>query len=194
MPLCRLTALPSAAFPALVAIVLTAASGCTDGGGDDQVASRPSRFTPTAPVTGLGTVGLDCMASIEDVDDPPESYTEVLSAVAVPSGDRTLQLSPSDNSGNRQFAKQGLVIRVGRGVELSVPGDAAERPAISWGDLEAPVSVITVAPCPARPDTKQWLAFAGGFYVERPMCVPLTIRTASDETTVHVPVGMPCSG
>ncbi|MGW0662213.1 hypothetical protein [Streptodolium elevatio] len=193
MPPRRRTPLPPALVPVLVAGALVAVSACADGsGGDDQVASRPSRFTPSAPVTGLGTVGLDCASSIEGIPEPPDGYLRVLDAVAVPDRDRTLQLALADGSGDRRFAKQGLVLRAGEGAELSVPSDAAERPAIAWGNIREPVSVITVAPCPEHPGAQAWLAFAGGFYAERPMCVPLTIRTASREATVHVPVGMPC--
>ncbi|WTW93380.1 hypothetical protein OG216_08305 [Streptomycetaceae bacterium NBC_01309] len=202
MPLRRPTPLPHARGPVLVAALVTGAlvavSACSGdtGGGDDQVASRPSRFTPSAPVTGLGTVGLDCASSAEGVPEPPDGYTRVLEAVAVavPDGGRTLELAPAEGSGGRRFAKQGLVLRTGEGAELSVPSDAAERPAIAWGNILEPVSVITVAPCPDRPESGAWLAFVGGFYAEHPMCVPLTIRTASRETTVHIPLGMPCPG
>ncbi|WP_436774665.1 hypothetical protein [Yinghuangia sp. YIM S09857] len=178
----------------LLAVLATGAAACDDGGGDDQVAARPSRFVPTAPVTGLGTVGLDCAATADGLAEPPPGDYVVLDAVAVPPGHRELGLlGPSGSAtGNRRFAAYGLVVRTGEGVELSVPADAAERPAIAWGNVGEPVSVITIAPCPRRADGRAWQAFTGGFYAEHPMCVPLTVRTAGRETTVGIAVGMPC--
>ncbi|MCF2529757.1 hypothetical protein [Yinghuangia soli] len=182
----------AAVLPGLVLLV----SACTgsDAGPPDQVAQRPSKFTPTAPVTGIGNDTLDCTAAIETITALPDNYANLLDVVGVIAPDTPLTLSPeAARDQGRTFVKTGLVVRAGRAFELGVPSDAAERPAIQWGSRREAASVVTVPACPAREDAGTWMAFVGGFYVEHPMCVPLTVRTPDGkQQTHHIPIGKPC--
>lgn len=181
-------------IPQVAALIVLLAAGCTGtDDGPDQVAQRPSRFTPTAPVTGIGTVSMDCAKAVGGVTAPPDGYVAVLDAVALPDSARVLPLTDAEGtSGGRRFAEAGLLLRVGATAEIGVPSDAAQRPAIAWGELPEPASVLTVPACLPRPDGADWQAFAGGFYAEHPMCVPVTVRAAGREQTLHVPVGAAC--
>jgi hypothetical protein len=38
-----------------------------------------------------------------------------------------------------------------------------------------------------------WSAYAGGYVVKRPVCVPLIVRASRETATVHIPIGRPCT-
>lgn len=89
-------------------------------------------------------------------------------------------------NGEERFAKSGLVLRRGAKLELEVGPGSAMR--ISWGSGE-PVERIVIEGCPGE---REWMAFAGGFFVKEPGCEKLTVRTAGREVTVPIGIGAPC--
>ncbi|GID29576.1 hypothetical protein [Paractinoplanes brasiliensis] len=98
-----------------------------------------------------------------------------------------LQVAESGEPG-RLFAKAGLLVRAGTPVELTVD-PSARGVTIGWGSPGPEVTTISV---PACPDAKGWLAFAGGYHVPEPMCVPLIVRANGREARARVRVGADC--
>jgi hypothetical protein len=119
---------------------------------------------------------------------PPDAgYRVVLDAVALPTA--RLEAQASGESG-RLFAKQGLLVRAGTAVELTVaPSAAAAGVTIGWGSPGPEGATIRV---PACPSANGWLAFAGGYTVAEPTCVPLIVRAGGRERRAEVRVGVDC--
>lgn len=93
------------------------------------------------------------------------------------------------------FAKDGLLIRPGASFELIVPRAWRGRLSIGWGSPAIRTEHLVVS-CPhdgARP-SREWLAYAGGYWVREAACVPLIVKVAKKKTRVHVGVGAPCRG
>ena len=61
---------------------------------------------------------------------------------------------------------------------------------IGWGNPGLPARRLVVPVCPGS----GWLAFAGGFYVPRPACLPIVVSTGGQQRRVFVGVGAPCPG
>ncbi len=115
---------------------------------------------------------------------PDKSYRLILDAVALPVG--KLQAAESGDSG-WLFAKNGLLVRAGTAVELTVaPGSDA---LIGWGSPGPVGTTIRVPSCPAAAG---WLAFAGGYHVREAACVPLIVRADGREQQAGVSVGAAC--
>jgi hypothetical protein len=42
------------------------------------------------------------------------------------------------------------------------------------------------------PSTSQWVACAGGYYVDEPMCVPIVVEAGGAREVVRIAVGIGC--
>lgn len=119
---------------------------------------------------------------------PPEDDRDrlVLDAVAVP----TFQLDPAEtNEPGWLFAKHGLVVRAGTPVTISVAPEAATQARIGWGSPGPKGTTIHVPACSSR---SGWLAFAGGYLVRTPTCVPLIVEAGGRQERVGISVGAAC--
>jgi hypothetical protein len=77
--------------------------------------------------------------------------------------------------------------------ELIVPKAWRNRLRLSWG--QSPLTTrLRVQGCPASTPGEKWLAFAGGYYVTSPACVPLIVRAGTQERRVKIGVGARCPG
>ena len=166
-------------------LLLTAAAGCT---ADDPGTVGPPPPRASAPAA-------DCAHAVAQQRDPGSTYQVVAGAVAVPAGDQVLQ--PAEQTPGvgptRLFAKWGLLVRTGTTVELSLPPGWGERARIRWGDPGAePASAVTVVSCTAGSGAGPWSVFTGGTWVAEPDCVPIHIRTATEQATVELSIGTPC--
>jgi hypothetical protein len=86
------------------------------------------------------------------------------------------------------FAKMPLLARSEVPVELQVAPAAIGRAQIGWGPagMGTRVLVLGCAPAPG------WTAYAGGYQVVGPMCLPLLVRSAGREALVSVGIGVRC--
>jgi hypothetical protein len=110
---------------------------------------------------------------------------------------RTSTLQASDAGGidpHRLFAKTGLLVHAGQESTLTVPAAWATRVSIAWGNHAAEWTTSLHIPACPKPSwgSGQWLAFPGGFSVDRPACVPLEVRAASKTTIIYVSLGAHC--
>ena len=73
-------------------------------------------------------------------------------------------------------------------VELAI-GDGVVGARLEWNGVATTGAVTHHVPCPGQTG---WLAYAGGFYVATPTCLPIVVRAASREQTVRIAVGVAC--
>ena len=120
----------------------------------------------------------------------------VLGVVALPAspGYPALQtsLSGDGNGPLRLFAKTGLLIRPGTTFELIVPGRFTSRLSIGWGAPATPSHRVLVGNCAGADGG--WLAYAGGYWIDHPACVPIIVRAGGKQQQVHIGVGTACPG
>ena len=131
-----------------------------------------------------------CAAAIDVLPNPPADLAVVAAAVAVPTGTMLPPL-PQGSAERSLFAKSGLVVRADATVTLDVSGAAAVNPRIGWGSPADPGRRVRLIGCP---DRLGWLVFPGGYWVDRPACVPLTVTVAGRTERVAVAVGESCTG
>jgi hypothetical protein len=182
----------------VIAVVL---AGC-DADTAPQPAHTPApapRVTvaPTSPVTASAAAAgaVSCADVIGTVPAPRPELTVIEDAVAVPAATGTskpLQVSADNDAGTgaKLFTKNGLVVRRRAEVRLRVLEPAAGRAWIGWGSPGVPGPQAVVDGCDA---SGAWIAFAGGYWVRSPMCVPVGVRVAGGvEHRVSIAVGAPC--
>lgn len=163
--------------------------------GEERVASETSEVTsrpsPTAPEARAAV--LSCADVIDSDTEVPAQYRPISDAVALPTAEsaaHALQVSqqPARPAPNF-FAKTGLVLRSDAVVSIRVeePADVA---LIGWGSPAEFATEVSSPGCPGG----EWIAFAGGFLVDQPSCVELTVTVGGDHERVQVGVGAPCPG
>lgn len=177
----------------LLAAVLLA--GCT-GTAPRSSASATSAAPSSAGSDVLEGQTLRCAGAI-DGHPPPADFEVVLGAVALPASPRSRALQVAESGGGFNvpalFAKTGLVIRAGVPLQLQVTGPAGDRVGIGWGSPAGPTRRVEVAACPDARGSG-WLAYPGGYWADRPLCLALVVRSAGREQRVHIGIGQACPG
>ncbi|MDQ3876007.1 MAG: hypothetical protein M3322_10765 [Actinomycetota bacterium] len=101
-------------------------------------------------------------------------YRVVLAVVSAPPAYRP-QVAATGEEPWRYFSKAGLLIHAGRGqlITATVPNAWRSRLAINWGSNTNTVySSLHIPRCPRLQPSKNWNAYAGGFYLRsRSACV-----------------------
>jgi hypothetical protein len=152
-----------------------------------------TRVTPTAT--------LDCRDPIGGYIDPPATYRQFGDQVALVTSrtsDRAMQAAPYDDPSAapfEYFSKTGLLVRTGKGsAELRILRGEHGRLALAWGNTGhggLASRGFRVGPCPGGIG---YIAFPGGFYVDRPHCARLIVRVRGHDHTARVGVGAACPG
>ena len=195
-----------AAVPGVVLAAVVAAGCTTSPSATGPTTTSPSPTTAagsssSGPVVGaeppvLASSTLICEHMI-DGDPPPQDFTVVLGAVALPAapGYAALQASaegPDPASG--LFAKTGLLVRAGTAARIDVPVSVGGAVGIGWSGWPSVASrTFVVPPCPDLAGTG-WLSFPGGFWADRPLCLPLDVSAGGRQQRVQVGVGTACPG
>lgn len=176
-----------------VVMALCTQAACTEEAAPAAPSGHaPAQSSPGAPPSKQ--VDLDCSDPIDTVSSPTRPYGGVLDVVGLHITS-TLQVRTADGTApHRLFAKTGLLVHAGREANLTVPPDWAARVSIGWGtNTTAWTTRLHIPACPAPPaPSGQWLAFPGGFSLDKAACVPLQVHKGNETTTVHVSVGAPC--
>jgi hypothetical protein len=190
--------LPALAAAIVVAVVVVAVLAGA-GGRHHALPSSGSPTPPSHPTQPASSANrvrtLPCDESIGN-QSPPRDMRVVLGVVALPASPglrRALQTSRTGAS-SRLFAKTGLSVRAGARFQLIVPTELRSRLSIGWGNAgEGHVgSIITVAGCQAP--HRQWIDFAGGYWVTRPMCAALIVAGEGRRRRVQIGIGKACPG
>jgi len=144
-----------------------------------------------ARAAGSTVPTVPCLEAIGHAQSGRENgYRIVLGVVSVPPA-HLGQVVRARTGPWRYWRKAGLAIRTGSSpVEVSVPRAWRRRVAITWGDT-GPVGALRIEGCP--PPATAWSAYAGGFYLRAPSCVPVVLQVGSRKATVWLGVGRRCS-
>lgn len=180
----------------VVALVLTACGARhhprTDG---PTPGPSPTAEPTTTPAPGSPPGRLDCSAHILS-HGRPHSLHVVLGAVAlgVWPGTGVLQTTSDHTPGApRLFAKTGLSVRVGVPSTLTVQAPRPRVARIGWRNGSVtPTRRVEVPACPAD-GRARWIAFPGGYWVDRPTCVTVIVHSHGRARSVRVAVGAPCA-
>lgn len=175
---------------AVIAMPLTA---CTSGPGSRAPGQPTGVSTSSAAPAAESALPCDSfIGTIARVAPLPV----VLGVVALPASPGSLALQTSlsgDGDGPlRLFAKTALLVRPGTTFELIVPSRLTSRLSIGWGAPGRPSHRVLVSNC-AGPGGG-WLAYAGGFWVDHPACVPIIVRAGGQQRQVNIGVGTACPG
>jgi hypothetical protein len=140
--------------------------------------------------TVAATTALPCAQVIDTGGPPYRGWTKVFDKVWLPR--HTLGSGATDDftDGTFHWLKQGLAIRAGSTLTLTVPDAWRGHLAIGWGNPAHPSERITIDRCTYGP--AKWLAYAGGYWVDKFACVPLIVESAGHRKTVRIPLGETC--
>jgi hypothetical protein len=185
---------------AVIAMLLAACtSGTVRSGNGKTGPATTSGHTSTRP-NGPSTSAMPAAESVLDCGSYIDNNARaaplqvVLGVVALPvsPGYPALQtsLSGDGNGPLRLFAKTGLVIRPGTTFELIVPARFTGRFSIGW---DTPSHRVVVSNC-ASTGGGGWLAYAGGYWIDHPACVPIIVRAGGRQQQVRIGVGTACPG
>jgi hypothetical protein len=112
-------------------------------------------------------------------------------------GSRARKLVLSQNARYPYTSKLPIFIRAGgRAFTIKIAPAWHERAGMAWdnrGDARPAIAHgVRVLPCPGGNGASVWLAYPGGFYVQRPACLPLVITIGARRYQAQVPLGRPC--
>jgi hypothetical protein len=161
--------MPSRPWIAVVALLLASCQ---------EPSASPAPSSPAPPAA------LDCRDSQNGDAGPSQGLEILLDAAALPT-QRVLQAN--EHNDGWLFAKVGLYVRPHLTVELSVgPGTDA---GVTYGPGERAESVV-LPQCTVLPG--RWIVYTGGYYVRKPMCLPIRLRASGNEAQTRIAVGAPC--
>jgi len=134
---------------------------------------------PEQPQTGEGNVAdvVELLCEESDLAEPPSDGQALADGVLVPGSFSAQEAGRNDGL---LFAKGGLWVQGDSGVRLAVvsPSEAL----VAWGKPGRAVRQVVVPPC----DGADWRVWPGGFYVDGPVTVDLSVETAQKTTTASV--------
>jgi hypothetical protein len=178
------------------ACVLTAAcfmlAGCTADSG------HPVLLPTRTPGPSTLSVTLDCANGI-GTDLRAKDLQVVLGVVALPASPKAAALGTGRlgvPGQQRLFAKSALVVRAGASFELLSAQTSPRSLAFSWNphsDTPRPTRALVVGRCRSTSNTR-WLAFIGGYYIDRASCATVIVKTTTGQRRVSIGVGAPCVG
>jgi hypothetical protein len=133
---------------------------------------------------------LPCGQFVDHPDPPFSGSVKVLGKVAFPAS--PLGLNPvAVAPGNWYWFKQGLLVRAGTEFSIAVPKKWRGRMAIGWGEPPKPSAHVAVDRCKSL-GLGKWIAYPGGYWVDRPACAPLVVTAGEERRVVHVGLGATC--
>jgi hypothetical protein len=135
---------------------------------------------------------ISCAEFVKITPFPYPGRRLVLGAVSVPAAYLPRTYPTTDKPPPwRYFAKQGIVVKSGTSITITVPPAWRTRVAISWGNnVHRVFHTIRIAACSR---TYRGYAYAGGFFLPRPSgCVPLVFAVGGRRQTVWFGIGRRC--
>ena len=122
----------------------------------------------------------------------PEHRSRLVLGVASVPPAYMRQVVPTGQKPWAYWRKHGLVVRAtGAAVTITVPRSWRTRAAITWGNNHGgAVGSLRIAGCRVAANVGN--AYAGGFYVRLPACVPLVFTVGKRSATMLFGVGKRC--
>jgi hypothetical protein len=111
-------------------------------------------------------------------------------------GTRARKLASSGNVNFPLYSRLPIFIRAGaRAFTIQIAPAWRQKAGMAWdnrGDAKPPIAHgVRVIPCPSD-QAGVWLAYPGGFYVERAACLPIVITIGARRYPARVPLGRAC--
>ena len=148
----------------------------------------------TSVVLTAARTTLKCADQVGWLRTPPGVF-RVVRPGGAPDQEGVQRGSPPPSQPNSKFwAKAGLVDQARHIVRADRPGRMGDTPHDRVGKPGHATTHLWVTSCRSRKAGAHWLAFAGGFTVNKPACVPLIVKAANEQRTVHIGVGKACPG
>jgi hypothetical protein len=144
------------------------------------------------PVPSASAVQVPCDEVIDSVAAPPSGYEAVADAVALATGPLQAEASGEADPGAARFAKSGLLVRAGAAVDLVAVGAPGQHATIGWGSPARRSTHVRVAGCPRPADGAEWLAFAGGYWVDQPQCLSVVTDVGGEQRATFIGIGATC--
>lgn len=161
----------------------------------NQPSGSPSpTASPADTARKASSSDVPCENVINFSDSPSKGRAIVLGA-ALPSanaGGPQLAAHPSEmpDGSIRYFAKDGLEVQRGRPLQISVPDEVRGRLWIGWGGNPShPAQRISFNGCDGE---KEWMAFAGGYWVTKPGCFPLEVTDGRAVKRIEIAIETEC--
>lgn len=183
--------------------VVLLVSACSSAGNGAVSTTRPTQSsTPdvtmvssTSIVLAAAQTTLACADQIGWPRTVPPGYAVSYGRVALPTGKAfsAVRFDPSKPK-SKFWAKQGLLVKPGTAFELIVPAAWTSRLTIEWGNPGHATTHLWVTSCASKQPGAHWLAYAGGFTINKPACIPLIVKTSTAQRTVHLGAGKACPG
>jgi hypothetical protein len=127
---------------------------------------------------------------------PPIHWHVVLGGVALPP-QRWFRSGPPYANAYRPlpyYAKAGLEVHAQRpAFDVLVPAAWRDRLGLGWGENHQPTfaSVIHVPRCAAVLGNG-WVWWAGGYFLRKPACVPVIVRSHTQSIKIWLAIGRSC--
>jgi len=203
------------AFLAAAALALLVLPGCTDtpipqptgsaessasatsAGSAGSTAASDTDITPHAVGSSLP---FECGGPIRSGPTAAElagsdaiGIPDVMYLSATATGGTTIQWGGGASYKGLLFSKVGLVLKAGKAFTLEVPAELRGHMKIGWSNSGSTVADSLDSPgCTSSTDNAAWLVYPGGFWLDAPACVPLTVKHGESVETLHLPIGKPC--
>jgi hypothetical protein len=144
---------------------------------------------------------LPCNDAIGSVATPLAGDKVIFDSVALPTA-RALQATRASLTDPTAglFAKDGLLIKRGATFDLVVPDEWTGRLKIGWGSPGEQTKHLRVPGCQPHTtlnqlrDSDPWVAYAGGYWIDRPACVKVLVEAGQQTQAVSIGVGIACPG
>jgi hypothetical protein len=133
-----------------------------------------------------------CGDSIHVIGQPPPPAAKlVLGRVQMPRPDEVLHVGPRISPGAPLVVKRGWAVTPGAAVVLEVPRRYRRMVGLAFGRGRLGVPGLRLRPCPGY--AKPWTSWPGGYYVRKPMCVPIVVHADGHATRVRLSIGRRCT-
>ena len=161
------------------------------------VALAAGASSAAPPKARPGAVG--CEDAIDQRVERSDRGRLVLGRVILPPASFVIDVGRGFRSGWKLRAKEGVEVSAGEPVTLEVPVGARRNYALTYARGAGSAltrrwsyTLVRIEPCPPGILDLHWTAFAGGFALNRPACVPLLVHANGQTERVQLSVGKRC--
>lgn len=156
---------------------------------DDEPVTLIARTrTVAAPQIPPTTLRLEC-AQPTDLE---RGWVPSLGAIALPTEMLHARATSATDRSARLVAETVVFVKASTKVELVVPRSWRGRMSLGVRNGVRATERLEIPSCPGVQGRYAWLVYLGSFWVEKPACVPIIVKTAKSSRRVHIGIGMPC--
>lgn len=114
-------------------------------------------------------------------------------AIALPDGPLHARATGATDPSGRLVAETILLVKASTAIQLVVPRAWKGRLSVGGRNGDRATARVKIPSCQGRPGRYAWSAVGMSVGVDQSSCVPIIVKTAKHERTVHVGIGVPCA-